>query len=537
MTERLFSTYQIAKLLGTTLGAVNKWMDEGDLKFSRHPDGTVHITESNLIDFLTEQGIDLGEVLSKAGYTKVEATNEKDDDTAPPELNEKPNTEVEDPHPSENIEDPASHQVIETPERGDVIEDPHPSEPQRPLPDDPTPSPQSVPIDQPSEEPPPSPSQVARQEISAEQVCDAILSDAVKRRAQSVHLTPMADRLGLQLRIDGVLQAEASFDENLTGDRRQEIAELLLKSAVSDIDPEALTVPINDAEFTRTIDGRELTLTLSALPTTGGVRFVIRTPPAPADMGILGLDDSDQNRLEKLLRSDGLFVVAAKRRSGRDQVIRTLIEASGADRADTIAIARHSTSEIDNAAQVRVDPQTGLTYSAAAAALEHQDADTIVLAELRDPNTALDAFEAAHDGALVIAGSNASSASGVIGELSDMGVEAWPMGRSLRAVIERASVKTLCPECRKQGDDSSWTPQGCDICGQTGWAGNSILTGIVFIEGQLAELVRTGAPNREIGQAIGQSARSSLANSVKQAVTEGMITPDQAASILNRQTL
>ena len=29
MNERLFSTYQIAKLLGTTLGAVTKWLEQG----------------------------------------------------------------------------------------------------------------------------------------------------------------------------------------------------------------------------------------------------------------------------------------------------------------------------------------------------------------------------------------------------------------------------------------------------------------------------------------------------------------------------
>ncbi len=67
MTERLFSTYQIAKLLSTTLGAVNRHMAEGALRFRRMPDGTTRVTESELIGILTRQGMDLDKVLSKAG--------------------------------------------------------------------------------------------------------------------------------------------------------------------------------------------------------------------------------------------------------------------------------------------------------------------------------------------------------------------------------------------------------------------------------------------------------------------------------------
>ncbi|MDP6546665.1 MAG: ATPase, T2SS/T4P/T4SS family [Phycisphaerae bacterium] len=422
MTERLFSTYQIAKLLGTTLGSVAQWMEKGSLNFCSMPDGSVRITESDLIKFLTQQGIDLGEVLAKAGYTKVETVG-SDSSLLP--------------------------RPISLGTAGNLTEAATTTEPPEPV------------DDEPSEEP--SISQMvdaARPDLRAEQVCDAILADAVRSDAQAICLTPHRDHLVLQLRIDGALRDKLNFDHHLPDDLRRQTIACLLNLANPDVDPENLTVPLT-AEFTQTIDDREFSLRLSAIPTAHGPRLVIHLPPKTADIESLALEDAARTRLEELLQADGLILVAAKRRTGRDLMLRALLNAADTDGRTVIAIEQNPAPDMDNVVQLQINPAAGLTYAIATDAMEHQDADTIMLTELRDPETALKAFDAAHDGALVIAGVNATSAAEAITELLAMGIEPWPLGGTLKAIVDRG-----------------------------GRSDRAAPSGVTFVEGQLAETIR-----------------------------------------------
>ena len=500
MTERLFSTYQIAKLLGATLSSVVAWMDNGALKFCRMPDGTTRITESALINFLTEQGIDLGEEFIKAGSAQAAAANK---------------TEVSGLLPESVADDTPA----ETPP---VMIDDTPDQP-----DDPTPEYQSE-TAAPDKTPQPIAAEATHPDLRVEQVCDAILSDAVKLGAQTIHLTPQGEHLVLQLRVNGVLRDKQNFDRCLPTELRRALIEHVVKLAAPDADPAELAVPLN-AEFTREIDGQELTMKLSSIPTTHGTRLVIHLSLPPAELGLLGLEEASHARLETMLQSDGLIVVASKRKTGRDTTLQTMLAAAASHGAGAIAIGRHPTGA---AVQLQIDPPAGLTYSAAAAAIEHQDADAVILTELRDPATAVHAFDAAHDGALVVAGTNANSAAGAVGELIQMGLEPWPLGATLKAVVEQASVPTLCEHCRRPDDNSSYEPTGCDRCGQTGWSGRTILTGVVFIDAALTEQIRTCASIEQIARAVAQHAPESLANVAKLAAAQGITTADHAAGIL-----
>ena len=468
MTERLFSTYQIAKLLGTTLSSVTKWMDKGSLSTCRMPDGTTRITESALIKFLTEQGIDLGDVLAKAGNTEG-ATVDSVSGLLPQTV------------PGETAGAPAEATAAATPPR--PIDD----EPDRTgdQPPEQPPATEIAPADESSGETSAAqPAEAAQPDLHAEQICDAILADAAGHGAQVIHITPRRDRLVLQLRINGMLHDKPNFDKRRNADLRQEIIACLLDRADPDIDPETLTVPHN-AEFTRKIDGHDLTLRLSALPTVHGPRLVIHMPCQAADIELLALEDIARARLEELLQADGLIVVASKRRTGRDLTLRALLNAADIDGRSVIAIERNSAPELNNVVQLQINPAAGLTYATAMTAIEHQDADAIVLTELRDPATASKAFDAAHDGALVIAGINVNSASEAITELLAMGIEPWPLGSTLKAIVEQTSVPAPC----EQGDRS----------------GRTVLSGVIFVEAQLAEVIRRGGTAGQCDQAIAQA--------------------------------
>ncbi len=66
MTDRLYSTYQVADLLGATPDKIVQWMQRGLLPYKRLPDGPVRIAESSLIRFLKDRGVRIEDVLAKA---------------------------------------------------------------------------------------------------------------------------------------------------------------------------------------------------------------------------------------------------------------------------------------------------------------------------------------------------------------------------------------------------------------------------------------------------------------------------------------
>ena len=516
MTERFFSTFQIASLLHAAPAAVVEWMDKGRLNFSRTPGGAVHIAESDLVRFLEDQGFHFGEELNHC------LTPEQRDEVYRQALDGKagannPNapietvTEVAVSRQDQTDEpDQPSEPVDDEPERkNDRIETETPGieANELSLPE----APQAPPIDA-----------APRGDPRAGQICDAILADAVKQGARAVHLTPQGDGCKLQLRINGSLHDKPHFNDRLPDGLRREIVARFLNLANLDIVPEDLAVP-HSVEFVRPIEGAPLTLRLSVLPTVNGPRLVIHMPHRPA--AGLGLENAARTRLEKLLQGDGLIVVASKRRTGRDLTLRALLGTTHTDGCSAIAIERNSQPHLDDVVRIKIDRAAGLTCATAMGAMEYQDADVILLTELRDPGTALAAFDAAHDGALVIAGVNANSALGAIRELLAMGLEPWPLAATLKAIVEQASVRTLREHCWQ-------SPGGCGRCGHTGWSGSAVLSGVVFIEGQLVELIRTGAAVKQLELAIVQESSTSLAHTAQAAVNTGLTTPAEIARIL-----
>ena len=502
MTERFFSTFQIASLLRAAPGQVVEWMVKGWLNSTRSPGGVSQVSESDLVRFLEDQSFDFGDEL---------------DGTLTPEQRDEAYRRARDRKAVANSAGTTTATI--TPNK----QTPKPAlpivEPTEPVIESPPPTPRPEPEPEPHQPPAP-PVDPEPAKPQAGQICDAILSDAVRHGASAIHLTPLSGGLKLQLRINGSLHEKPHFDQRLPDSLKREIIACMLNRADPDIVPGDLAVP-RSIEFSRPIEGLQLTLRLSVLPTVNGPRLVISMPPARE---ALVLEVSARTKLEQLLQGDGLIVVAAKRKIGRDQTLRTLLASCDTTDRSVIAIEQNSKPHLDGVAQLQLNPPAGLTCATATAAIEDQDADTILLTELRDPSTAFGAFEAAHDGALVIAGINASSALEATSELLAMGLEPWPLGRTLKAIVEQVSVRTLCPHC----DD------GCDRCEQTGWSGRTVLSGVVFIEGELADLIRKGAPPEQLTQAFAQAGPGSLAHAAQAAVDAGVTTPAEVAHILIR---
>lgn len=472
MAERVFTTYQVANMLGATPGAVVQWIEQDLLAHEQLPAGPVRVSESNLVKFLHERDIDAEEVLAAA-------------------------VEKEEP--------PADQEV--------ALEGP---------------------------------------DAMAAQVAEAILTDAIGRGAEAVHLVPCRRGLNLQLRIRGVLHEKPNFLNRLPEGLGPKLIAHLLARAGLDAGQPQLPAP-RSAEFAHPVGVREVQLRLSTFPIMHGTRMVIHLPVSARDLVELGLGQADRTRLEQLLHGGaGMVLVAGRPKMARSEMLHALLllVAAGDEPRSIATVEETIRIEISGAAQTQVDPAAGFTYAAALEALAGQDTDVILVDELHDSSAAGIAVAAAHGDALVLAGSNAPSAPEAIAELLAMGLEPWRVATALHAVVEQTSIRTLCEHCKKTikpspellrrlGLRKTKRPPayaaavGCRYCGRTGYAGKISLCNVLYVEGRLADLIRAGTGDlKELQRAAARRGRKNLRQLARQKVRQGVTPLEEVARVL-----
>ncbi len=125
MSEEMFSTYQVADMLGTTPAHVAEWMRKGWLPFIRLPDGPVRVSQAVLTHFLQRRGVDVDTVLAKAEFTDGDYEADMPPLQPPPEdendlsayLEQPPTAEgmLDQPSAEDELDPGPAPQAMETP--------------------------------------------------------------------------------------------------------------------------------------------------------------------------------------------------------------------------------------------------------------------------------------------------------------------------------------------------------------------------------------------------------------------------------------
>ena len=162
----------------------------------------------------------------------------------------------------------------------------------------------------------------------ARPVVDAILRQAVDRRASDVHVEPMASGYEVRLRVDGLLETVARHDAN-TG--RAIVARLMV---MGNLLTYRLDVP-QEGRISAAIAGAEgeLDLRLAVMPTTHGVRAAVRLPAEllqPRTLAALELPEGVLRGLKEYAAGDGgeggMLILTGPAGSGKTTTIYALLD-------------------------------------------------------------------------------------------------------------------------------------------------------------------------------------------------------------------
>src|ERR1700678_280480 len=183
-----------------------------------------------------------------------------------------------------------------------------------------------------------------------------------------------------------------------------------------------------------------------------------------------------------------MIVITAPTGSGKTTTLATILSALNSPSRKILTIEDPVEYEIPGINQSQVKPAIGLTFAAAMRAFVRLDPDVIMVGEVRDAETATIAVHAALTGHLVLTTLHTETSTAAAARLIDLGVEAFLLKSTLRAVIAQRLVRVLCDRCKTargltpadldadprlsilglRTGEAIFGPKGCQRCGGGG---------------------------------------------------------------------
>jgi type IV pilus assembly protein PilB len=373
---------------------------------------------------------------------------------------------------------------------------------------------------------------------------DLILAQAVQQRASDVHLEPAGGTLRVRARVDGVLRELQVLPPQSRG------AVISRIKVMAGLDISVKRRP-QDGRGAVRVQGRELALRVSTLPTHGGEKVVLRlldSDNAGQRLSQLGMTAAMHGQLARLLvRSHGVLLVTGPTGSGKTTTLYAALSALDRERHNIVTLEDPVEYRLPGLSQVQVQRKAGLGFAAALRAVLRQDPDVVMLGELRDRETVEIALAAALTGHLVLSTLHTNDAASAPARLYDMGAPPYLVAAGLIGVLAQRLARKLCVHCRVQqtarADElaalglprrevRAFAPVGCSRCDGTGFRGRVGIFELMLVTPRLRERIVRRAPADALGEVARMQGTVPLAEDAWAKVRAGVTTIREVAPLL-----
>lgn len=340
---------------------------------------------------------------------------------------------------------------------------------------------------------------------------NSVLIQAVQAGCSDVHLEAQESSLRVRFRIDGELLEVVSLP-------LASLPALVSRIKImAGMDIAEKRIP-QDGRFRIMIEGRDIDIRVSTLPTHNGEKAALRVLDriqAQAQIDNLGFSDRNQTRFLSLTRRHlGMVLVAGSTGSGKTTTVYSILNKINLDSKNIITLEDPIEYYLPGVNQVQVNNKAGLTFAGGLGSILRQDPDIIMVGEIRDHETARLAIQAALTGHLVLSTLHTNSAVGSVARLADMGIERFLLATSLAGVISQRLVRRLCAHCQnqyildlntavgmgiaEQAGREFYQATGCNMCRQSGYQGRIALQEIMLMGPQVRAAINRGGNTDEL---------------------------------------
>jgi len=360
---------------------------------------------------------------------------------------------------------------------------------------------------------------------------NAIIAQAIEKRASDIHIEPFEKEFRVRYRVDGVLFNQEAPPREL----KAAIVSRLKLMAKLNIAERRLP---QDGRIKIKILGREVDLRVSTLPTLYGESVVMRLLDRSAgdfyDLRRLGFDDHMFARMEHYTQlPHGIFLVTGPTGSGKSTTLYSALKNINIPDKKIITIEDPVEYQMDGINQIHVNPAIGLTFAAGLRHIVRQDPDVIMVGEIRDRETADIAIRAALTGHFVFSTLHTNDAPSAITRLTDMQVENYLITSSLVAVLAQRLVRIICRNCRvsagraiaPDGENiETFRGAGCDTCSGSGFQGRMGIFELMELSEDIRKLIMSNKDASEITLAARRNGMRNLREDGWLKVHDGITT-------------
>jgi len=382
---------------------------------------------------------------------------------------------------------------------------------------------------------------------------DSTIHDALRSDASDIHLETQRTGLVVKYRIDGVLGVVRRVDG-------LEAAHQVLSriKVIAELDIAERRIP-QDGRFKVAVEGREIDLRVSIMPNLFGEDAVLRIldrrhlseEGRQIRLDSLGFEADALDFIRRLSALPyGLLLVTGPTGSGKTTTLYAALSEINTGLDKIVTIEDPVEYQVADILQIPVNEKKGLTFARGLRSILRHDPDKIMVGEIRDPDTAQIAVQAALTGHQVFTTVHANNVFDVIGRFANMGVDTYSFVSALNGILAQRLVRLVCPHCAKrfhpryevlaasriQVPDIRRSEfrrgQGCAHCRGTGYKGRRAIAETLALNDELRDLLAERAPLSRIKAAARAAGYRSLREAAVAAAASGATTIEE----INRVT-
>lgn len=391
------------------------------------------------------------------------------------------------------------------------------------------------------------------EDVSIVNLVNLFIYYAFIARASDVHLEPMADRIRIRFRIDGVLHD--IFDKIA-------ITKSLHRELISRI--KVMSGLRTDEHFTPQ-DGRfkvepdhvgAIDVRVSIMPTYYGENAVLRILAETqsftlADLGFL---PQELKIVEKAIRKPyGMILANGPTGSGKSTTLYTILKTLNVPEASIITVEDPIEYSLEGLTQIQVDSRVGLTFASGLRSILRQDPNIVMVGEIRDEETASIAVNAALTGHLMLSTLHTNDSATTFPRLIDMGVPPFLIASTVNIAMGQRLIRMLCNECKQERELSSvelqsvkevlsgvelktkkfFLAKGCAKCGGSGYKGRTGIREVLEVNDSIRELIMNRANSQQIKQAAIKNGMITMLDNGLYKAKEGITSLEEVLRIIH----
>jgi type IV pilus assembly protein PilB len=381
---------------------------------------------------------------------------------------------------------------------------------------------------------------------SAVEVVATVVENAINNRATDIHFESMEDCMRIRFRIDGRLHKIMDISKDI-----QESVLSRIK-ILSSMDVTERRRP-QDGHFSFKIGTQNYDMRIATIPTFWGEKLVMRIfSEATILKGFneLGLEEDDHEKMNTLIKfPNGMLLVTGPTGSGKTSTLYSALNTLNEEHRNIVTIEDPIEYRIRAINQIQVDTGIDLTFANCIRAVLRQDANVLMVGEIRDPDTAYIATRAALTGHLVLSTLHTGSAVSALTTLQYLGVEPFMIASTLIGVIAQRLVRKICPYCEESYKPSKAIldelkiaatetkkikrGKGCEKCFHTGFFGRTGVFEILTVSHTLRKMVVEGASEQNIQNVALSEGLKNLFLGGREKVLKGITSPEEVLNIVH----